>query len=216
MILEIRLNDGSCCGRLQLNILKLLAKNASFEHHNKSLQQATRCNTDDYFTIDSRCQLFDTFFGFLFMVMVMVVKELVETLLCIFASAKVKIVFKLQSINQCSLYNKLHYNSALQSGNGDKNLKTGMKIIKLCKHIDCSIDQSVEPYQKERVFVWLPSHVMISHVHSCRSKRSMRIALNASFWKRRNGTTCMQRVPPVAADLAKNGPFKRLLSNDGI
>ncbi|KRZ80436.1 hypothetical protein T10_920 [Trichinella papuae] len=105
------LNDGSCCGRLQLNILKLLAKNASFEHHNKSLQQATRCNADDYFTIDSRCQLFDTFFGFLFMV---VVKELVETLLCIFASAK--------------------------------------------------------PYQKERVFVWLPSHVMISHVHSCRWK----------------------------------------------
>ncbi|KRZ80590.1 hypothetical protein T10_1108 [Trichinella papuae] len=37
----------------------------------------------------------------------------------------------------------------------------------------------------------------------------MRIALKTSFWKRRNGRTCMQRVPPVAADLAKNG----LLSN---
>ncbi|KRY71903.1 hypothetical protein T4A_5948 [Trichinella pseudospiralis] len=126
---NINLNDGSCCGRLQLN----------------------------------RCQLFDTFFGFLFMVVMMMmvvvaVKELVETLLCISASAK--------------------------------------------------------PYQKERVFVWLPSHVMISHVHNSHSaccctllkKQTIdAFALNASFWKRRNGRTFMQRVPQFAADLADNG-----------
>ncbi|KRY39499.1 hypothetical protein T01_7666 [Trichinella spiralis] len=34
----------------------------------------------------------------------------------------------------------------------------------------CNAD---DPYQKERVFVWLPSHVMISHVHSCRQPFSL-------------------------------------------
>ncbi|XP_003376114.1 putative parathyroid hormone 2 receptor [Trichinella spiralis] len=66
----------------------------------------------------------------------------------------------------------------------------------------------LQPYQKERVFVWLPSHVMISHVHNSHSaccctllkKQTIdAFALNASFQKRRNGRTSMQRVRPFAA-----------------
>ncbi|KRY56240.1 hypothetical protein T03_11815 [Trichinella britovi] len=44
---------------------------------------------------------------------------------------------------------------------------------KLQSYASISCTANVEPYQKERVFVWLPSHVMISHVHSCRQPFSL-------------------------------------------
>ncbi|KRX37955.1 hypothetical protein T05_789 [Trichinella murrelli] len=73
---------------------------------------------------------------------------------------------------------------------------------KLQSYASISCTDNVEPYQKERVFVWLPSHVMISHVHSCRSVATAELPCNVSAH--------LQLEPSLAVD------NEWLLPNDGI